>query len=152
MTVANLGTMIIKAGVNEVDIGKVRLQQPVKVSLDAYPKVRFDGTIRRIAPAARLEEKVKLFDVEITVDRQGAELRTAERSVRIPALPVTAIDTVGAGDTLNGALAASLAAGYPLEEAARRAVAAASLAVTKAGAREGMPRRGELEAAVGPTP
>ncbi len=67
-------------------------------------------------------------------------------------MPVTAIDTVGAGDTLNGALAASLAAGYPLEEAARRAVAAASLAVTKAGAREGMPRRGELEAAVGPTP
>ena len=76
MTVADVETMIIKAGINEVDIGKVRLEQPVKVSLDAYPKVRFAGTIKRIAPAARLEEKVKVFDVEIAIDRQGAELRT----------------------------------------------------------------------------
>jgi len=76
MTVADIGTMIIKAGVNEVDIGKVRLEQPVKVSLDAYPKVRFSGVIKRIAPAARLEEKVKVFEVEIAIDRQGAELRT----------------------------------------------------------------------------
>jgi len=76
MTVADVGTMIIKAGINEVDIGKIRLSQPVKVSLDAYPKVRFAGNIKRIAPAARLEEKVKVFDVEITIDRQGAELRT----------------------------------------------------------------------------
>ena len=44
MTVADVGTMIIKAGVNEVDIGKVRLEQPVKISLDAYPKVKFAGT------------------------------------------------------------------------------------------------------------
>ena len=43
MTVADVETMIIKAGVNEVDIGKVRLEQPVKVSLDAYPKVKFAG-------------------------------------------------------------------------------------------------------------
>ena len=43
MTVADVETMIIKAGINEVDIGKVRLEQPVKVSLDAYPKVRFPG-------------------------------------------------------------------------------------------------------------
>ncbi|HEY7514300.1 MAG TPA: efflux RND transporter periplasmic adaptor subunit, partial [Vicinamibacteria bacterium] len=76
MTVADVETMIIKAGVNEVDIGKVRLEQPVKVTLDAYPKVKFAGVIKRIAPAARLEEKVKVFDVEISIDRQGAELRT----------------------------------------------------------------------------
>ncbi len=76
MTVADVETMIIKAGVNEVDIGKVRLEQPVRIGLDAYPKVKFAGTIKRIAPAARLEEKVKVFDVEIAIDRQGAELRT----------------------------------------------------------------------------
>jgi HlyD family secretion protein len=76
MTVADVGTMIIKAGINEVDIGKVRLEQPVKVSLDAYPKVKFSGIIKRIAPAARVDDKVKVFDVEIAIDRQGAELRT----------------------------------------------------------------------------
>ena len=48
----------------------------MKISLDAYPKVRFGGRIARIAPAARVEEKVKIFDVEVDVDRQGQELRT----------------------------------------------------------------------------
>jgi HlyD family secretion protein len=76
MTVADVDTMIIKAGINEVDIGKIRLDQPVRITLDAYPKVKFAGVIERIAPAARLEEKVKVFDVEIAIDRQGAELRT----------------------------------------------------------------------------
>jgi ribokinase len=78
----------------------------------------------------------------------GAELRTGDTELHIPAPVVEAVDTVGAGDTLNGALAASLALGLPLEEAARRAVAAASLAVTKAGARDGMPTADELEVAL----
>jgi HlyD family secretion protein len=100
MTVADVGTMIIKAGINEVDIGKVRLEQPVKVSLDAYPKVRFAGLIKRIAPAARLEEKVKVFEVEIAIDHQGAELRTGmtanvdvmgERKDKVLTVPVEAL-------------------------------------------------------------
>jgi ribokinase len=62
--------------------------------------------------------------------------------------PVSAIDATGAGDTLNGALAAGLAEGLDLTVAATRAVVAASLSVTRAGAREGMPTREELEAAL----
>ena len=100
MTVADVGTMIIKAGINEVDIGKVRLEQPVKISLDAYPKLKFAGLIKRIAPAARLEEKVKVFDVEIAIDRQGAELRTGmtanvdvlgEKRAEVLTVPVEAL-------------------------------------------------------------
>jgi HlyD family secretion protein len=100
MTVADVDTMIIKAGINEVDIGKVRLNQPVKLSLDAYPKVKFAGKIQRIAPAARLEEKVKVFDVEIAIDRQGTELRTGmtanidivgEKRAKVLTVPVEAI-------------------------------------------------------------
>jgi HlyD family secretion protein len=100
MTVADVNTMIIQAGINEVDIGKVHLDQPVKVTLDAYPKVKFAGKILRIAPAARLEEKVKVFDVEIAIDRQGAELRTGmtanidivgEKREKVLTVPVEAI-------------------------------------------------------------
>ena len=100
MTVADVNTMIIQAGINEVDIGKVHLDQPVKVTLDAYPKVKFAGKILRIAPAARLEEKVKVFDVEIAIDRQGAELRTGmtanidivgEKRAQVLTVPVEAI-------------------------------------------------------------
>ena len=77
--------------------------------------------------------------VLITLGPHGALLLGEDAPLTIPAPDVQAVDTVGAGDTLNGALAARLAAGLPLMEAAQRAVAAASLATTRAGAREGMP-------------
>lgn len=84
----------------------------------------------------------------ISLGAAGARLVTSVGTSRIAALPVAAVDTVGAGDALNGALAACLAMGLPLAEAARRAVAAASLAVTRGGAREGMPTAAGLEAAL----
>jgi ribokinase len=73
------------------------------------------------------------------------------RVVDIKAPKVKAVDATGAGDALNGALAAGLAGGLPLETAARRAIVAASLSVTRAGAREGMPSLRELAEALGET-
>ncbi len=84
--------------------------------------------------------------VLITLGARGALLVGQEGAQSIPAPVVTAVDTVGAGDTLNGALAAGLAADLPLAEGAHRAVTAAALATTRAGARDGMPTARELEA------
>jgi HlyD family secretion protein len=75
-TVADLSTMQIKAGINEVDIGKIHLGQETRITLDAFPRVLFKGTINRIAPAARLDNQVKVFDVEIALEELGRELRT----------------------------------------------------------------------------
>jgi ribokinase len=58
---------------------------------------------------------------------------------------VDAVDTTGAGDTLTGVLAASLAGGEDLRVSAQRAIAAAALSVTKAGARGGMPTAKEID-------
>lgn len=58
--------------------------------------------------------------------------------------PVKVVDTTGAGDTFNGALAAFWGQGLP--EAVRRASAAAALSVTHAGAQSGMPTQDELNA------
>jgi sugar/nucleoside kinase (ribokinase family) len=63
----------------------------------------------------------------------------------IPAPAVVAIDTTGAGDAHAGVFLASLAAGLPPDTAARRANAAAALAVTRAGPAVS-PSRGELDA------
>ena len=75
-------------------------------------------------------------------------LRRGADPLALAAPHAVAVDSVGAGDTLSGALAAALAEGRTLEEAARRAVVAASLSTTRAGAREGMPTKPELEAAL----
>lgn len=60
-----------------------------------------------------------------------------------PGFNVGAVDTTGAGDTFNGALAAFWHLG--MNEAVRRANAAAALSVTRAGAQGGMPTLAELE-------
>jgi ribokinase len=82
--------------------------------------------------------------VLLTLGAEGALLVGSEGAVRIPAPVVQAVDTVGAGDALSGALAASLIEGRTIEDAAYRAVAAASLATTRSGARGGMPTSAEL--------
>jgi ribokinase len=83
--------------------------------------------------------------VLITLGSAGALLLDGEGGAeRLPAPEVDVVDTTGAGDALNGALAAELAAGRPLAEAARFAIAAAARSTTREGARGGMPRRAEV--------
>jgi ribokinase len=69
----------------------------------------------------------------------------------IPAFPITAVDTVGAGDTFVGALAVALAAGVPAAEAVRAAAAAGATAATRHGAQAGMPRPADILAVTGLT-
>ncbi|HEY6691325.1 MAG TPA: PfkB family carbohydrate kinase [Solirubrobacteraceae bacterium] len=81
--------------------------------------------------------------VLVTLGPDGA-LLLDDTAERLPAPAVDVVDTTGAGDTVNGALAAELAAGIPLRDAARFALAAAALSTRAAGARAGMPRRHEV--------
>ena len=55
---------------------KIHIGQEARITLDAFPRVVFNGVISRIAPAARLDDQVKVFDVEIALNELGRELRT----------------------------------------------------------------------------
>jgi len=89
--------------------------------------------------------------VVVTLGAAGAILVRPEAALVEAIAPrVEAIDTVGAGDTFVGALAADLAAGRTLDEALRRAVVAAALSTIRPGARGGMPTSVELEDALRP--
>jgi ribokinase len=90
--------------------------------------------------------------VVVTLGAAGAlVVRIDGPTLAVGAPHVTPLDTTGAGDAFNGALAAALADGLDLPEAVRRAVAAASLSTTRPGARGGMPTRAELEDFLGTT-
>ena len=97
------------------------------------------------AAAARALSAITGAPAVVTVGADGAILATGDGIVRVASPPAEVLDTTGAGDTLNGVLAAALATGLGLEEAAHRAVLAASASVSARGARAGMPRRSELD-------
>jgi len=87
--------------------------------------------------------------VIVTLGGDGARAVTAEgKAISVPALPVKPVDTVGAGDTFCGYLAAGLDAGLDLEAAMRRAAVAASLACLKPGAQPAIPLADEVEKAM----
>lgn len=66
--------------------------------------------------------------------------------IQVPARAVKAVDTVGAGDTLVGALVTALSEGQALRAALEFATAAAAWAVSHPGVQDAMPRRDELQA------
>lgn len=82
--------------------------------------------------------------VIVTLGEDGAKAAVGERLIAVPALKVKPVDTVGAGDTFCGYLAAGLDKGLELEAAMQRAAVAASLACLKAGAQPAIPRADEV--------
>jgi ribokinase len=86
--------------------------------------------------------------VIVTLGGEGVRAAAPGEAISVPALKVKPIDTVGAGDTFCGYLAASLASGLPLEQTLRRAATAASLACTKEGAQPSIPPATEVDQAL----
>jgi len=87
--------------------------------------------------------------VVITLGTKGCLVANRDETREIPARRVKAVDTVGAGDAFNGALAAALAQGRDLTEAAAWAVAAAALATTQPGAQSALPTREAIDRFLG---
>ena len=85
--------------------------------------------------------------VIVTRGSQGADLHTADGLVHVDPLPVSPVDTTGAGDCFSGSLCARLAAGDDLGTAMRFASAAAALSTTVAGAVPSMPYASDVRRA-----
>jgi len=66
-TMADLSTLLVRAAINEVDIGKVKRGDRVALTVDAFPGDTVQGVVRLVPPAAQLQERVRVFDVEIEV-------------------------------------------------------------------------------------
>jgi sulfofructose kinase len=77
--------------------------------------------------------------VVITLGERGLIWQRGNEQGTVPAYPITAIDTTGAGDAFHGAFAAALAAGMDWQTLLRYASAAGALCCMQRGARLGLP-------------
>ena len=97
------------------------------------------------AEAARILTDRGVGTVVVTCGANGAFLATGNDVTHIPGFLVETIDSTGAGDAFNGALACAVAEGVPIKSAIVRANAAGALATTGRGAQESMPTKDDIE-------
>ncbi len=90
-----------------------------------------------------LEKGIK--DVIVTCGEKGVVVVNKDLVKHIPALKVDPVETTGAGDAFNGALATAIAEGKDIVKAAEFANYAAALSVTRLGTSIAMPYRHEVE-------
>ncbi len=117
---------------------------PNRIELGQLTGIDPEGQRGLIEAATALMDGGQMGAV-VTLGREGCMVLPPCKDGLIPAFAVPAVDTVGAGDAFNGALAVALAEKRPLARAAAWATAAAALAVTKPGAQTALPSRAEID-------
>ncbi len=70
----DLRKMEIWASVNEADIGRIKLNMPVRFTVDTFPNDVFHGTVTKIRYNASMTQNVVLYTVEITTDNSELKL------------------------------------------------------------------------------
>ena len=63
VTMADLDTVYVVTEVDETDIGKVQIGQPVTINVEAYPDMPFQGEVLKIAPQGQVIQNVTTFEV-----------------------------------------------------------------------------------------
>jgi ribokinase len=117
---------------------------PNQVEAEFYTGIKVSKTADAAKAAKKLISK-GIETVIITLGARGSYVASKDVKKLVPSFKVKPIDTTGAGDVYNGALAVALARGKPILEAARYANAAGALSATKLGAQPSAPTHKEIK-------
>jgi HlyD family secretion protein len=70
MRMGDLGSVRVRALVDEIDVGKVRVGQDVSIKVSAYRDRQFFGKVAKIEPLAKVEQNVTLFPILIDIENK----------------------------------------------------------------------------------
>jgi HlyD family secretion protein len=75
MTLGDIDRVFVRGKVDEADIGRVRLGQPARITVETFRDRRFEGRVTQISPIGVEKDNVTTFEVEVSIDNASNELR-----------------------------------------------------------------------------
>ena len=75
MTLGDINKVFVRGKVDEVDIGRVRLGQTARITVETFKDKKFDGKVTQISPIGAEKDNVTTFEVKVSIDNPGNELK-----------------------------------------------------------------------------
>ena len=94
LTLSDLSRIFVMASVDESDIGKVAVGQPVTISADAFPGRRMEGKVVQIATRGVNASNVVTFDVKIEVLSDNKALLKPEMTANVEVVAAEKTDVL----------------------------------------------------------
>jgi HlyD family secretion protein len=90
MTLGDIKQVFVRGKVDEVDIGRVRLGQVARITVETFKDKKFEGRVTQISPIGAEKDNVTTFEVKVSIDNPGNELKanmTANAEVVLEEFP-----------------------------------------------------------------
>lgn len=75
MTLGDIGQVFVRGKVDEADIGAVRLGMPARITTESFREQVFTGKVTQISPIGVEKDNVTTFEVEVSIDNPGRQLK-----------------------------------------------------------------------------
>jgi HlyD family secretion protein len=75
MTVGDIERVFVRGKVDEADVGRVKLGQPARISVETFKDRSFEGKVTQISPIGVERDNVTTFEVEVSIDNPGSALK-----------------------------------------------------------------------------
>jgi len=75
MTLGDIGQVFVRGKVDEADIGYVRLGMPARITTESFRDQTFSGKVTQISPIGVEKDNVTTFEVEVSIDNPGQQLK-----------------------------------------------------------------------------
>ena len=75
MTIGDIEQVFVRGKVDEADIGRVRLSQPARIRVETFKDKVFNGRVTQISPMGVEKDNVTNFEVRVSIDNPGKELK-----------------------------------------------------------------------------
>lgn len=75
MTIGDIERVFVRGRVDEADIGQVRLGMPARITTESFRDKVFEGRVTQISPIGVERDNVTTFEVEVSIENPGQELK-----------------------------------------------------------------------------